>query len=105
MITISVIAIGIFSAFILYDINRIITGGETNYVTATLAIYLSVYNVFALLDPRASTGGSETKALRCITRPLRGLVLLCFSSRSKTAMLSTWAVCGNMLTTPAAMQR
>ena len=46
MITLSVMAIGLFSAFMLYDIKRVIDGGETNYVTATLAIYLDVYNVF-----------------------------------------------------------
>ena len=49
MITVSVIAIGIFSAYILFDVQRIVNGGETNYVTATLAIYLDVYNVFANL--------------------------------------------------------
>ena len=38
--------VGIFSAYILYDISRIIQGGETNYVSATLAVYLDVYNVF-----------------------------------------------------------
>jgi len=60
MIAISVIAIGIFSAFMLYDINRIVTGGETNYVTATLAIYLDVYNVFTnLLALLGITGGSS----------------------------------------------
>ncbi len=60
MIAISLIAIGIFSAFMLYDINRIVTGGETNYVTATLAVYLSVYNVFAnLLVLLGITGGSS----------------------------------------------
>lgn len=60
MIAISLIAIGIFSALILYDINRIVTGGETNYVTATLGIYLSVYNVFAnLLALLGITGGSN----------------------------------------------
>jgi modulator of FtsH protease len=46
MIALSLIAIGIFSAFMLYDVNRIVTGGETNYVTATLALYLDLYNVF-----------------------------------------------------------
>ena len=46
-IVIMVVAIGIFSAFLLYDINRIITGGETNYISATLGIYLSIYNIFA----------------------------------------------------------
>jgi modulator of FtsH protease len=60
MIAISLLAIGIFSAFMLYDINRIVTGGETNYVTATLAIYLDVYNVFAnLLALLGITGGSS----------------------------------------------
>ena len=60
MIAISLIAIGIFSAFMLYDINRVVTGGETNYVTATLAIYLDVYNVFAnLLALLGITGGSN----------------------------------------------
>ena len=48
-LTISVLAIGIFSAFILYDIQRIVNGGETNYVTATLGVYLSVYNIFSHL--------------------------------------------------------
>ncbi|AKZ26764.1 Bax inhibitor-1/YccA family protein [Ralstonia pseudosolanacearum] len=49
MLTISVLAIAIFSAYILYDVQRIVNGGETNYVTATLAIYLDVYNVFTNL--------------------------------------------------------
>lgn len=49
MLTISVLAIGIFSAFMLVDLQRVVNGGETNYVSATLAIYLSVYNVFANL--------------------------------------------------------
>jgi modulator of FtsH protease len=60
MIAISVIAIGIFSALMLYDINRIVTGGETNYVTATLALYLDIYNVFAhLLMLLGITGGNS----------------------------------------------
>lgn len=60
MIAISLIAIAIFSAFMLYDINRIITGGETNYITATLAIYLDVYNVFVnLLALLGIAGGSN----------------------------------------------
>jgi modulator of FtsH protease len=49
MLTISVVAIAIFSAFILVDVQRVINGGETNYVVATLSIYLSVYNVFSNL--------------------------------------------------------
>jgi FtsH-binding integral membrane protein len=59
MIAISLIAIGIFSAFMLYDINRIITGGETNYITATLAIYLDVYNVFVNLLALLGIGGGS----------------------------------------------
>jgi len=46
MLTLSVIAIGVFSAFMLFDIKRIIDGGETNYISATLAIYLDLYNIF-----------------------------------------------------------
>ena len=45
----SVIAIGIFSAYILFDVQQIINGGETNYISATLRIYLDVYNIFANL--------------------------------------------------------
>ncbi len=49
MITISALAIGIFSAFILYDLKRVRDGLETNYIAATLGVYLSVYNVFQSL--------------------------------------------------------
>lgn len=60
MIALSLIAIGIFSAFMLYDVNRIVRGGETNYITATLALYLDVYNVFVnLLALLGITGGSN----------------------------------------------
>jgi modulator of FtsH protease len=49
MITISVIAIGIVSAFILHDLKRVQDGLETNYISATLGVYLSIYNVFQSL--------------------------------------------------------
>jgi len=49
MVTVSVLAIVAFSAFMLIDLQRVVNGGETNYVSATLAIYLDVYNVFANL--------------------------------------------------------
>ncbi|MGI4814983.1 MAG: Bax inhibitor-1/YccA family protein [Janthinobacterium lividum] len=49
MLTVSVLAIVIFSAFMLFDVQRVVNGGETNYVTATLAIYLDLYNVFSNL--------------------------------------------------------
>src|SRR4051812_33884533 len=48
-LTISVVAIAIFSAYILYDVQQIINGGETNYISATLNIYLDVYNIFSNL--------------------------------------------------------
>lgn len=48
-LTLSAIAILIFSGYILYDVSRIIHGGETNYVMATLALYLDIYNIFVNL--------------------------------------------------------
>jgi modulator of FtsH protease len=59
MLAISVIAIAIFSAFILVDVQRIINGGETNYVVATLSIYLNVYNVFSNLLALLGIFGGE----------------------------------------------
>ncbi len=60
MITIAVLAVGIFSAFILYDLKRVRDGIETNYITATLGVYLSVYNVFqSLLALFGIAGGSD----------------------------------------------
>lgn len=49
MLTVSVMAIAIFSALLLVDLQRVINGGETNYVSATLAVYLDVYNIFVNL--------------------------------------------------------
>ncbi len=49
MMAISMMAIGVFSAYMLYDLKRIIDGGETNYISATLALYLDVVNVFQSL--------------------------------------------------------
>ncbi|MCE5181889.1 MAG: Bax inhibitor-1/YccA family protein [Betaproteobacteria bacterium] len=48
-LTISAIAVLIFSGFILFDVSRVVTGGETNYIMATLAIYLDIYNLFVNL--------------------------------------------------------
>ena len=60
MLTISVLAIVIFSAFMLSDLQRVVNGGETNSVSATLAIYLDVYNVFStLLAILGITGGNR----------------------------------------------
>ncbi|CAN1559269.1 COG0670 Integral membrane protein, interacts with FtsH [Burkholderiaceae bacterium] len=46
MMVISMLAIGIFSAYMLFDIKQIIDGGETNYISATLALYMDLFNVF-----------------------------------------------------------
>jgi len=59
-IVISVVAIAIFSAYILYDVQQIVNGGETNYVSATLRLYLDVYNIFTnLLALLGFAGGSR----------------------------------------------
>jgi modulator of FtsH protease len=48
-LTISTLVIVVFSLFLLYDLNRIVRGGETNYVMATTGVYMSLYNVFVNL--------------------------------------------------------
>ena len=55
----SMAAIGIFSAYMLYDIKRIIDGGETNYISATLALYLDIVNVFQSLLTLLGLFGGE----------------------------------------------
>lgn len=59
MVVISMVAIGIFSAYMLYDIKRIIDGGETNYISATLALYLDIVNVFQSLLALLGIFGGE----------------------------------------------
>src|SRR5699024_4717534 len=49
MLTVSVMAIGIFSVLLLIDLQRVVNGGETNYISATLAVYLDLYNIFVNL--------------------------------------------------------
>ena len=48
-IAISAIAVLLFSALILFDTSRIIHGGETNYIMATISLYLNIYNIFTSL--------------------------------------------------------
>jgi modulator of FtsH protease len=48
-LALSAIGVILFSGFILYDVSRIVNGGETNYVMATLGLYLSIYNLFTSL--------------------------------------------------------
>ena len=59
MAVLSVMAIGIFSAFLLVDLKRIVDGGETNYITATMAIYLSLFNIFQSLLALLGLFGGE----------------------------------------------
>jgi modulator of FtsH protease len=58
-LVISVLAIAIFSAYILFDVQQIINGGETNYISATLALYLDVYNIFVNLLSLLGIFGGE----------------------------------------------
>ena len=54
------LAIGIFSVFILHDLKRVRDGFETNYISATLGVYLSIYNVFqSLLAVLGLSSGSD----------------------------------------------
>jgi FtsH-binding integral membrane protein len=48
-LTISTLVIVVFSLFLVYDLQRIIRGGETNYVMATTGVYLSLLNIFSSL--------------------------------------------------------
>ena len=59
MMVISTLVIGVFSLYMLYDLKRIIDGGETNYISATLALYLDIFNVFQGLLALLGLGGSS----------------------------------------------
>lgn len=59
MAVISVMAIAIFSAYMLYDLKQIMDGGETNYISATLALYLDIFNVFQSLLALLGIFGGE----------------------------------------------
>ena len=59
-LTISTLVIIVFSLFLLYDLNRIIRGGETNYVMATTGVYISLLNIFSsLLHLLMAFGGEK----------------------------------------------
>ena len=60
MMVFSVMAIGIFSAYMLYDLKQIVDGGETNYISATLALYLDIINVFQSLLALLGILGGES---------------------------------------------
>ncbi|HED33941.1 MAG TPA: BAX inhibitor (BI)-1/YccA family protein, partial [Gammaproteobacteria bacterium] len=59
-LAISAVIIMLMSGFILYDTSRIIHGGETNYVMATVSLYLSIYNIFiSLLQILGALSGDD----------------------------------------------
>jgi modulator of FtsH protease len=49
MLTVLVVLLGLSCAWLVHDVNRVVTGGETNYITATLAIYIDLFNIFQTL--------------------------------------------------------
>jgi modulator of FtsH protease len=59
MLALTVMCLGIFSLFMMYDVNRIVQGGETNYISATLALYMNIYNVFSSLLALLGIGNSS----------------------------------------------
>jgi modulator of FtsH protease len=59
MMVISMMSIGIFSAYMLYDLKQIVDGGETNYISATLALYLDIINIFQSLLALLGIMGGE----------------------------------------------
>jgi modulator of FtsH protease len=54
-----VVCLILFSAYLMYDLNQIIQGGETNYIRATLNVYLDVYNIFSSLLSLLGIGGNR----------------------------------------------
>lgn len=48
-LAISAAVVMIMSGLILFDTSRIINGGETNYIRATISLYLNIYNLFTSL--------------------------------------------------------
>jgi modulator of FtsH protease len=48
-LAISTLVVVVFSLFLLHDLSRIVTGGETNYIVATTGVYISLLNIFSSL--------------------------------------------------------
>ena len=59
MVVISMLAIAIFSAYMLYDAKQVVDGGETNYISATLTLYMDIINVFQSLLALLGIFGGE----------------------------------------------
>jgi modulator of FtsH protease len=59
-VTLSAVVVMIMSGLILFDTSRIIHGGETNYIRATVGLYLNIYNIFVhLLSLLGVFGGDD----------------------------------------------
>jgi len=58
-LAISSLVIVVFSLYLLHDISRIVTGGETNYVMATTGVYISLLNIFTSLLQILTGGGRD----------------------------------------------
>ena len=59
-LAISAAIVFIMSGFILFDTSRIIHGGETNYIIATITLYIAIYNLFlSLLHILGIFGGDD----------------------------------------------
>ena len=59
MAVIATLAIVVFSLYLLFDLKRIVDGGETNYISATLGLYLSLFNIFQSLLALLGLFGGE----------------------------------------------
>ncbi len=59
MLAMVVMILGISSLFMLWNINRIVMGGETNYISATLGLYVDIYNVFSSLLALIGIGNQD----------------------------------------------
>ena len=58
-LAVSAAIVFIMSGFILYDTSRIINGGETNYIRATVSMYLNIYNLFTSILHLLGAFGSD----------------------------------------------
>ncbi len=60
MLAVSAAVVMLFSGFILYDTGRMVNGGETNYIHATVSLYISILNIFtSLLHLLGAFGGDD----------------------------------------------
>ncbi|WP_348732095.1 Bax inhibitor-1/YccA family protein [Rheinheimera texasensis] len=58
-LAINAVIVLIMSGFILFDTSRIIHGGETNYIRATVGLYLNIFNLFTALLQLLGVFGSD----------------------------------------------